>query len=407
MIRAIFTLGIACAFDSPTRRKLDNVKADLLEEKTIFEALLKRMGYFDGLVGVAKEMTQQAAGLLESTKQFRAKIRDTKEELETDYEPGMVLENMGDVDFANDYAESLFESLDSLMQECDRVSADCIERKHKMDLALVGLTGDDLEVVQLSAADVKIADEFYAINDECANYFHNTSQSVADIQDGYVNSIIESMQEEKTKDMLLMISREEYGDVKDKLFDVLDTAKDIQLAVESAQHRLNLNVKKIRKYIDKKSDWKYQHKYSVRTTRACRMDKATVMELRGKLAKSFDEFNALMEKMTMATTGRLTKGIASKVHECKKLSTPIPKPEKPEPPVEEGEDGEEGEADFDPFLLENVNINGFSLPDKVEDLIPDSIYDRKYQKALAQWKIAEAERKAQLAVCHQKEGRMK
>lgn len=68
---------------------------------------------------------------------------------------------------------------------------------------------------------------------------------------------------------------------------------------------------------------------------------------------------------------------------AKKLSTPIPKPEKPEPPVEEGEDGEEGEADFDPFLLENVNINGWSLPDKVDDLIPDSIYDRKYQKALA------------------------
>lgn len=59
----------------------------------------------------------------------------------------MVLENMGDVDFANDYAESLFESLDGLMKECDRVSADCIERKHKMDLALVGLTKDDFEVV--------------------------------------------------------------------------------------------------------------------------------------------------------------------------------------------------------------------------------------------------------------------
>merc|ERR1712196_732392 len=134
------------------------------------------------------------------------------------------------------------------------------------------------------------------------------------------------------------------------------------------------------------------------------MDKATVMELRGKLAKSFDEFNALMEKMTMATTGRLTKGIASKAHECEKLSRPIPKPEKPEPPVEEGE---EEEADFDPFLLENVNINGYSLPDSVDDLIPDSILDRKYQKALAHWKIAEAERKAELAVCHQKEGRMK
>lgn len=39
-----------------------------------------------------------------------------------------------------------------------------------------------------------------------------------------------------------MVAREEYGDVKDKLFDLLDTAKDVQLAVESAEHRLNLNM---------------------------------------------------------------------------------------------------------------------------------------------------------------------
>jgi len=32
LFRAILTLGIACAFDSPTRRKLDNLKADLVEE---------------------------------------------------------------------------------------------------------------------------------------------------------------------------------------------------------------------------------------------------------------------------------------------------------------------------------------------------------------------------------------
>lgn len=82
LIRAIFTLGIACAFDSPTKRLLQNVKAGLLEESTILKALVKRMGYFDGLVGAAKSLTQEASGLLESTKQFRAKIRDTRDELE-------------------------------------------------------------------------------------------------------------------------------------------------------------------------------------------------------------------------------------------------------------------------------------------------------------------------------------
>jgi hypothetical protein len=74
LLRAIFTLGIACAFDSPTKVKLENVRAALVEEETILKALLKRMGYFDGLVGVAKTLTEQAAGLLETTKRFRAAL---------------------------------------------------------------------------------------------------------------------------------------------------------------------------------------------------------------------------------------------------------------------------------------------------------------------------------------------
>lgn len=36
LLRAIFTLGIACLFDSPTKKKMMNVKADLVEESTIY-----------------------------------------------------------------------------------------------------------------------------------------------------------------------------------------------------------------------------------------------------------------------------------------------------------------------------------------------------------------------------------
>jgi hypothetical protein len=47
LLKAIFTFGIACAFDNNTKIKLQNVKASLIEEETILKAILKRMGYFD------------------------------------------------------------------------------------------------------------------------------------------------------------------------------------------------------------------------------------------------------------------------------------------------------------------------------------------------------------------------
>lgn len=124
------------------------------------------------------------------------------------------------------------------------------------------------------------------------------------------------------------------------------------------------------------------------------MDRDTVEELRAKLSKNFDEFNGLMETMNKHTAQRLFKGIATKAVECKKLSTPIPKPTKPDPADGESGEGEEGEDNVDPYLLEDVRIGGYSLPDKITDKIPSSIYDKKYEAALMKWKIAEAERKS-------------
>jgi len=115
------------------------------------------MGYFDGLVTIAKTLTEQAAGLLESTKKFRAVIRDTRDELEQDFGDDDIVENMGDVDFANDFAESLEMSLGNLMKECTRVSEDCIQRKHAMDEALIGLN-KEAELVELAeGSDAELA----------------------------------------------------------------------------------------------------------------------------------------------------------------------------------------------------------------------------------------------------------
>jgi len=126
LLRAIFTLGIACAFDSPTKIKLQNVRNSLIEEETILKALLKRMGYFDGLVDVAKTLTEQATGLLETTRHFRAALAEQRDVLVQEYSDEDIIENMGDVDFANDFAQLLKHDLEGLQAECKKVGEDCI-----------------------------------------------------------------------------------------------------------------------------------------------------------------------------------------------------------------------------------------------------------------------------------------
>jgi hypothetical protein len=180
---------------------------------------------------------------------------------------------MGDVDFANDFAESLEMSLGNLKKECARVSADCIERKHAMDAALIGLNAGGAELVELAeTADITIATEGWKVARECAQFFEGASKTVADVQNGwFADSIHDMLGAGDVKDRILLNARPEYGNAKDMAFNVLDDARDIQLALESAQYRLNRNADKMENYL-KKPLWKYQHKYSQRITRDCVRD---------------------------------------------------------------------------------------------------------------------------------------
>lgn len=43
---------------------------------------------------------------------------------------------MGDIDFANDFAEELLKTLEEVIKVSQQTSADCLERKHRLDAAL-------------------------------------------------------------------------------------------------------------------------------------------------------------------------------------------------------------------------------------------------------------------------------
>jgi len=139
LLRAIFTLGISCAFDSNTKREYENVKVDLKEEQTIIQAITKRMDYFDDLKESANTLVKESAGILKTTKAFKQSLEQAKTFLERDYTPEDIKENMGDVDFANDFAESLFAALEELKTTAIKVGEDSLKRKHRLDDALSGI----------------------------------------------------------------------------------------------------------------------------------------------------------------------------------------------------------------------------------------------------------------------------
>jgi hypothetical protein len=50
---------------------MENIKADLLEQSTIMQAISKRMNYFDDLLGSARTLLEESAGILNLTKNFK------------------------------------------------------------------------------------------------------------------------------------------------------------------------------------------------------------------------------------------------------------------------------------------------------------------------------------------------
>lgn len=85
----------------------------------------EKMHYFDNLRTLSNTLVDEATGLLDRTKEFEQKLKDTKYELETDFNDEEIEWQLGDVDFCNDFAEQLFEVLNNLGTFCDDLILDC------------------------------------------------------------------------------------------------------------------------------------------------------------------------------------------------------------------------------------------------------------------------------------------
>jgi len=97
------------------------------------------MNYFDDLLGAAHTLIKEAAGLVETTKNFKTALLVAQNVLKKDYTPEDIAENLGDVDFANEFAQELWKVMDELKAESQKVADECEERKETLDNTLTGI----------------------------------------------------------------------------------------------------------------------------------------------------------------------------------------------------------------------------------------------------------------------------
>ena len=245
------------------------------------------MNYFDDLLGAAHTLVKEAAGITETTKNFKTALEVAKTVLERDYTPEDIAENLGDVDFANEFAQELFKVMNDLKSESQAVSDEMQERKSTLDNTLTGFNKyfgeEEEELVELgSMAD--LGTQFNKLNDACSTYFNDVSKFVYDLQMGYIKTVVTQVYQ-RGKNILILADKTDFTEMKVHLFDVLDAAKDVQLKVESAQYRLANNSGKINRYISKRPVWAYQHKYASKSINQCEEDRAIVQ---GELKKFHD-----------------------------------------------------------------------------------------------------------------------
>lgn len=77
-------------------------------------------------------LTHEATGLLEVTKKLENRLSDAKRELTEDFTDEEIADNIWDEDFANDFAERLYESLERVDKCCDETIKDCKLRKARL-----------------------------------------------------------------------------------------------------------------------------------------------------------------------------------------------------------------------------------------------------------------------------------
>lgn len=122
-----------------------NIETDLREEQIVYQALQKRMDFFDDLKESADSLVEESGRILELTEGFKASLEAGRASLERDFNAEEVEMNLGDDDFANEFMQNLYDALQELSNKALEVGDACRVRKRALDDVLSGINRLDMD----------------------------------------------------------------------------------------------------------------------------------------------------------------------------------------------------------------------------------------------------------------------
>jgi len=251
------------------------------------------MYYFDGIKELSNTLVEESTGLLDTTKEFRQKLADSKYELEQDFNDEEIEDNLGDDDFLNDYAEQLEELMQNLSDECDRVMADCKARKARLDHAITW-DEEEEEITQLSSNEANLMNKFYELANGCENWYDDASKKFAADAESFEPYITEMGD---AKYLLMQYARSDFQNMKDKFFTIVDGLRDSQRVLQSTQEYFaGKSLKMMKKKIDDPK-YKFQLKYSTKMIKRCEHDAPEIQKFEDDQIESI---NSIAKAMTNA-----------------------------------------------------------------------------------------------------------
>lgn len=173
----IFTFGKACRNANKLKAELTAKIGNLRAQTEVAAELDGKFHYFDNLKKLAKTLTSQASGLLDTTKEFRSRLDSTVKELKQDFTEEEIDDQLGDEDFMNDFAEQLYDTFERLGQTCAKTVTDCINRKKALTDALIWNKVGEEDLMELNGSDeAEVMNQFYnELASGCTNWYTSAS----------------------------------------------------------------------------------------------------------------------------------------------------------------------------------------------------------------------------------------
>jgi hypothetical protein len=138
------------------------------------------------------------------------------------------------------------------------------------------------ETLEMAAkTEAETMTDFSEIATECVNWYEKASKNFGKAQLTLEPGLKFTA---KYKNLLLRYARDEYGELKNSIFDVLDGVRDAQRATESVQKRFDHSLKFLTRAV-KNPIWKYSLIYSTKFTDPCYSESTKLQPLSEKVIK--------------------------------------------------------------------------------------------------------------------------